>query len=64
MLIDELTEVMHLRNLLLTIYLITHLRGNAVLDADRENDAYTKGELALALITGQLALTGTSLQVT
>ena len=55
---------MHLRNLLLTIYLITHLRGNAVLDADRENDAYTKGELALALITGQLALTGTSLQVT
>jgi hypothetical protein len=58
-----LEEVRYLRNLLLTMFALRHLRGNAVLDASHENATYTVEELAHALLTGRVALTGAFLAV-
>jgi len=51
-----------LRNLLLTMYAVKHLRGNAILDAAHENNTYTEEELAHALLTGQTGLAGAFLK--
>jgi hypothetical protein len=58
-----LTEVRYLRNLVLTMFALRHLRGNAVLDVSHENATYTVEELATALLTGRVALTGAFLAV-
>jgi hypothetical protein len=58
-----LEEVRYLRNLLLTMFALRHLRGNAVLDASHENATYTVEELAHALLAGRVALTGAFLAV-
>ena len=49
-------------NLLVTMYLAKHLRGNAVLDPDHENSTYTEQELARALLRRDVALTGVLLR--
>ena len=51
-----------LRNLLLAMYCMMHLRGSAILDASHENDAYTAEALALALVRGEVSLTGSFLR--
>jgi len=52
-----------LRNLLLTMYALKHLRGNAVLEAVHTNNAYTEEQLARALVQGKVELNGAFLQV-
>lgn len=52
-----------LRSLLLAMYVLKHLRGNAILYATHENDTYTIDDLALALVTSKVKLTGAFLTV-
>ena len=52
-----------LRNLLLTMYSVKHLRGNAILDVAHENNTYTEEQLALALVAGKVGLSGAFLRV-
>lgn len=47
-----------LRNLLLTMYAMNHLRGNAILDVAHHNTTYTDEQLAHALLLGKVAFTG------
>jgi len=58
-----LGEVHDLRNLLLSMYAMKHLRGNAVLEASHENNSYTEEQLALALLAGRAGLSGSFLRV-
>jgi hypothetical protein len=58
--LDDLTN---LRNLVLTMYALKHLRGDAILEASHENSTYTEDELALALLTGKVSLNGAFLRV-
>ena len=58
-----LKEVEHIRDLVLTMYALRHLRGNAILEASHENNTYTAEQLALALVTGKVELTGALLCV-
>ena len=53
----------YLRNLVLTMYAVKHLRGDAILEATHRNDTYTEDELAHALLTGKVSLTGAFLRV-
>jgi len=53
-----------LRNLLLTMYAMRHLRGNAILDVAHDNNTYTEEQLALALVAGKVGFTGAFLRVT
>jgi len=59
-LLDDLT---YLRNLVLTMYAVKHLRGDAILEASHRNNTYTEDELAHALLTGKVSLTGAFLRV-
>ena len=52
-----------LRNLLLTMYAMKHLRGNAILDVAHENSTYTEEQLALALVAGKVGFSGAFLRV-
>ena len=52
-----------LRNLLVTMYALKHLRGSAILDAAHDNGAYTEEQLALALLTGKVGFSGSFLRV-
>jgi hypothetical protein len=47
-----------LRNLILTMYAVKHLRGDAILEATHRNNTYTEEELAHALVTGKVGLQG------
>ncbi|HOC67511.1 MAG TPA: hypothetical protein PKO23_01765, partial [Candidatus Hydrogenedentes bacterium] len=58
-----LEDLTNLRNLVLTMYAVKHLRGDAILEVSHQNDTYTEEELALALITGKVELTGAFLRV-
>jgi len=58
-----LEEVSYLRNLLLAMYAVKHLRGNAVLDAQHENNSYTEEQLAHALLVGKVGFSGSFLRV-
>lgn len=51
-----------LRNVLLAMYALKHLRGSAVLDPSHENGAYNEDELALALVTGKVEVQGAFLR--
>jgi len=55
-------EVSSLRNLLLSMYALKHLRGNAILEASHENNTYTEEELANALVRGKVAVNGAFLK--
>jgi len=52
-----------LRNLLLTMYAMRHLRGNAILDVAHDNNTYTEEQLAHALLTGKVGFSGAFLRV-
>jgi hypothetical protein len=43
---------------ILAMYIIKHLRGNAILDARHENDTYDLEDLARALLQGEVNVTG------
>jgi hypothetical protein len=58
-----LLERHDLRNMLLTMYILRHLRGNTILEATHENDTYTPLDLARALIKREVSLTGIFLRV-
>ena len=58
-----LEDLTYLRNLVLTMYTIKHLRGDAILEATHQNNTYTEDELAHALLTGKVSLTGAFLRV-
>ena len=47
-----------IKNLLLTMYFIKHLRGNVIFDLGYENDAYTVKDLAKALIDRKVSHDG------
>ena len=53
----------HLRNMLLTMYAIKHLRGNVILDAWHNNDTFDLLSLARALLKQGVSLTGGFLEV-
>ncbi len=53
-----LKDVEYIRNLLLSVYLLKHLRGNAIVEADFQNDTYTAEDATDALITGKVAVVG------
>jgi hypothetical protein len=42
----------------LAMYIIKHLRGNAILDASHENDTYDLEDLATALLRGEVSVSG------
>lgn len=58
-----LEDLSYLRNLVLTMYAVKHLRGDAILEASHCNDTYSEAELALALVTGKVGLSGAFLRV-
>jgi hypothetical protein len=58
-----LENLAYLRNLVLTMYVVKHMRGDAILEATHQNNAYTEEELAHALLTGKVSLQGAFLRV-
>lgn len=57
-------DVPKLHNLILTMYALRHLRGNVILEPTHENVTYSVDELAFALVTGKVNLTGGFVHVT
>ena len=55
-------EDLDLRNLLLTMYALKHLRGNVILEASHENNTFDLLSLARALLKRELTLTGSFLE--
>lgn len=53
----------HVRNLVLTMYSIKNLSGNAILEAGIENTTYTHEKLALALLYRKTDLTAAFLRI-
>jgi len=51
------------RNMVLTMYIIKHLRGNTILEATHNNDAFDLLSLANALIRQEVTLEGNFLRV-
>lgn len=58
-----LKDLTNLRNLVLTMYAVKHLRGDTLLEASHLDDTYTDEALAHALITGKTDLVGAFLRV-
>jgi hypothetical protein len=58
-----LEDLTYLRNLVLTMYAVKHMRGDAIIEASHQNNTYTEEELALALVTGKVGLQGAFLRV-
>ena len=58
-----LEEQGKLRNLLLSMYVLKHLRGSSILDPTHVNETYNEEELALALVSGRVKLEGAFLRV-
>lgn len=56
-------EKFDLRNLILTMYIIKHMRGNTILEAAHNNDTYDLISLAQALIKKDISLEGIFLYV-
>ena len=52
-----------LGNMALTMYLLRHLRGDAIVQADYEDDSYDLADLALALLERRVQLAGSFLRV-
>jgi hypothetical protein len=52
-----------LRTIVLTMYIIKHLRGNTILEASHNNDTFDLLSLARSLIRREVSLTGAFLQV-
>ena len=58
-----LLEDESLKNLLLSMFLLRHLRGNTVVDAGHENQSVQPEDMAEALLTGKAKLSGCFLKV-
>lgn len=58
-----LLEDLDLRNLLLTMYALKHLRGNAILESSHDNNTFDLLSLAKALINREVSVKGTFLPV-
>ena len=58
-----LLEGYDIRHLLLTMYVMKHLRGNVILEASHENDTYDSYSIARALVSRQVSLKGAFLLV-
>ncbi len=58
-----LREMGAVGNLVMTMYALKHLRGDAVLDVSHINDTFSEEELALALVTGKTSFQGAFLRV-
>jgi len=56
-------ENLDLRNMVLTMYITKHLRGNTILEATHNNDTFDLLSLARSLIKGEVSLVGTFLRV-
>jgi len=56
-------ENLDLRNMVLTMYIIKHLRGNTILEATHNNDTFDLLSLALALIKQEVSVAGAFLEV-
>ncbi|MFC1735526.1 hypothetical protein ACFL1X_05375 [Candidatus Hydrogenedentota bacterium] len=56
-------EDLDMREMILAMYTIKHLRGNAILDARHENDTFDLASLANSLINGEVAPKGAFLAV-
>ena len=52
-----------MRNIILTMYLFKHLRGNTIVDASYENDSYDLLSLAKSLVKEEISLKSQFLQV-
>ena len=52
-----------LGNMVLTMYLLRHLRGDAIVQVDYEDDSYDLADLALALLERRVQLAGSFLRV-
>jgi len=52
-----------LRNMIISMYIIKHLRGNVILEASHNNDTFDLLSLAQSLIKGEVSLDGYFLQV-
>ena len=50
-------------NMVLSIYIIKHLRGNAILEASHNNDTFDLLSLARSLVKREVCLTGLFLRV-
>ena len=61
---EVLVDVTHLQNILLTMYAMRHLRGNAIFEASHENDTFRVEDLATALLERKVELNGMFLPVT
>lgn len=61
--LSVLDDLAYLKNLVLTMYAVKHLRGDAILEAAHSNDTFSEEELALALVTGKVSLQGAFLRV-
>ena len=58
-----LLEGLDIQNMVLAMYIIKHLRGNAILDAKHENDSFDLLALARALIRKEVSIDGTFVKV-
>lgn len=58
-----LLEDESLKNLLLSMFLLRHLRGNTVVDVSHENKSVQPEDMAEALLNGKASLTGCFLKV-
>jgi hypothetical protein len=47
----------------LAMYVIKHLRGNAIVDADHENDTYEVSDLVKALLQGNISVKGSFMAI-
>ena len=52
-----------LKNLLLSMFLLRHLRGNTVVDVDHENQSVLPEDMAEALLNGKVSLSGCFLEL-
>ena len=56
-------DTLDLRNMILTMYILKHLRGNTILDATHHNDTFDLLSLARSLIKREVTLSGVFLKV-
>jgi hypothetical protein len=58
-----LLEGLDLRNMILTMYMVKHLRGNTILEAGHNNDTFDLLSLARSLIKKEVSVDGSFMRV-
>ncbi len=56
-------EEVDVRNMLLAMYAVKHVRGNTILEASHVNDTFELDDLARALIGGNVSVNGVFLRI-